>query len=226
MPGVIDMRPCDANEVAEAWRVLMPIRHESVALVLSRQPLPTLDRERYASAAGVARSGYVLADPPEGEAEVILIATGSEVAMMVDAYERLTADGIRARVVCMPSMELFDKQPRSYRDEVLPPSGHRTGVGGEGLHVRLGPLGGSDRRGHRDAHLRCVGAVEDAAGQIRLHRRAHRGNRISPAQPRARRRCARRPPLRRLMPPSRKLVDPSAQPATDRAARPPDTPRS
>jgi transketolase len=122
MPGVIDMRPGDANEVAEAWRVLMPIRHEPVALMLSRQPLPTLDRERYASAAGVARGGYVLADPPEGEPEVILIATGSEVAMTVDAYERLTADGIRARVVSMPSMQLFDKQPLSYRDEVLPPS--------------------------------------------------------------------------------------------------------
>ena len=111
MPGVIDLRPGDANEVAEAWRVLMPIRHEPVALMLSRQPLPTLDRERYASAAGVARGAYVLADPPDGEPEVILIATGSEVAMTVDAYERLTADGIRARVVSMPSMELFDKQP-------------------------------------------------------------------------------------------------------------------
>jgi transketolase len=122
MPGVIDIRPGDANEVAEAWRVLMPIRHEPVALMLSRQPLPTLDRQRYASAAGLARGAYVLADPPSGEPEVILIATGSEVAMAVDAYERLTADGIRARVVSMPSMDLFDKQPRSYRDEVLPPS--------------------------------------------------------------------------------------------------------
>jgi transketolase len=122
MPGVIDLRPGDANEVAEAWRVLMPIRHEPVALMLSRQPLPTLDRARYGAAAGVARGAYVLADPPEGEPELILIATGSEVAMTVDAYERLTADGIRARVVSMPSMQLFDKQPRSYRDEVLPPS--------------------------------------------------------------------------------------------------------
>ena len=122
MPGVIDLRPGDANEVAEAWRVLMPIRHEPVALMLSRQPLPTLDRQRYASAAGLARGAYVLADPPSGEPEVILIATGSELGMTVDAYERLTGDGIRARVVSMPSMELFDKQPRAYRDEVLPPS--------------------------------------------------------------------------------------------------------
>ena len=122
IPGVIDMRPADGNEVAEAWRVLMPIRHEPVALLLSRQPLPTLDRERYASAAGVAQGAYVLADPPDGDPDVILIATGSEVAMTVQAYEQLTADGVRARVVSMPSMELFDKQPVTYRDQVLPPS--------------------------------------------------------------------------------------------------------
>ena len=122
MPGVIDMRPGDANEVVEAWRVIMPIRHEPVALALSRQPLPTLDRTRYAPASGLARGAYVLADPPEGDPDVILIATGSEVAMTVGAYEQLTADGIRARVVSMPSMELFDKQPPAYRDEVLPPS--------------------------------------------------------------------------------------------------------
>jgi transketolase len=122
MPGLIDLRPADANEVVEAWRVLMPLRHEPVALALSRQPLPTLDRSRYAPASGVARGAYVLADPPDGEPEVILIATGSEVAMTVEAYERLTADGIRARLVSMPSMQLFDQQPQSYRNEVLPPA--------------------------------------------------------------------------------------------------------
>ena len=122
MPGVIDMRPGDANEVVEAWKVIMPIRHEPVALMLSRQPCPTLDRSRYAPASGVAKGAYVLADPPQGAPDVILIATGSELAMTVDAYEQLTADGIRARVVSMPSMELFDKQPPEYRDEVLPPS--------------------------------------------------------------------------------------------------------
>jgi transketolase len=119
---VIDMRPGDANEVVEAWRVIMPIRHEPVALMLSRQPCPTLDRGRYAAASGVARGAYVLADPAEGDPEVILIATGSELAMTVDAYEQLTADGVRARVVSMPSMQLFDQQPAAYRDEVLPPS--------------------------------------------------------------------------------------------------------
>ena len=100
----------------------MPIRHEPVALMLSRQPCPTLDRSRYGAASGVARGAYVLADTAEGDPEVILIATGSELAMTVDAYEQLTADGVRARVVSMPSMQLFDQQPAAYRDEVLPPS--------------------------------------------------------------------------------------------------------
>ena len=122
MPGLIDMRPADANEVAEAWRFIMPLRHDPVALVLCRQPLPTLDRSRYASAAGLARGAYVLADPPEGDPEIILIATGSEVALAVAAYEQLTAEGVRARVVSMPSMQLFDRQPQSYRDQVLPPA--------------------------------------------------------------------------------------------------------
>jgi transketolase len=121
MPGVIDLRPGDANEVVEAWRVLMPIRHEPVALLLSRQPLPTLDRSRYNPSSGLVQGAYVLADPPDGQPEVILIATGSEVAMTVEAYERLTVDGVRTRVVSMPSWELFDKQPQAYRDQVLPP---------------------------------------------------------------------------------------------------------
>jgi transketolase len=122
MPGMIDMRPADANEVVEAWRTIVPLRHEPVALILSRQPLPTLDRSRYAPASGLARGAYVLADAADRDPEVILIATGSEVAMTVEAYEQLTADGIRARVVSMPSMQLFDKQPTAYRDEVLPPA--------------------------------------------------------------------------------------------------------
>ena len=122
MPGLIDLRPGDANEVAEAWRVILPLRHDPVALLLSRQALPTLDRDRYAAASGLARGAYVLADPADGAApDVILIATGSEVAMTVEAYEQLTADGVRARVVSMPSWELFDRQPQSYREEVLPP---------------------------------------------------------------------------------------------------------
>jgi transketolase len=123
MPGMIDFRPGDANEVAEAWRTIMPLRHEPVALILSRQALPTLDRSRFAPASGVARGGYVLADPPNGETpKLILIATGSELSLAVQAYETLTADGIAARVVSLPSWELFDEQDKSYRDEVLPPA--------------------------------------------------------------------------------------------------------
>ena len=123
MPGLIDFRPGDANEIAEAWRTIMPLRHEPVALILSRQPLPTLDRTRFAPASGVARGGYVLADPPDGAAPaVILIATGSELALAVQAYETLTAEGVATRVVSLPSWELFDEQDKSYRDEVLPPS--------------------------------------------------------------------------------------------------------
>jgi len=123
MPGMIDFRPGDANEVAEAWRAIMPVRHEPVALILSRQPLPTLDRSRFAPASGVARGGYVLADPPDGATpRVILIATGSELSLAVQAYEALTADGVAARVVSLPSWQLFDEQDQAYRDEVLPPA--------------------------------------------------------------------------------------------------------
>ena len=122
MPGLIDLRPGDANEVAAAWRVIMPLRHDPVALILSRQNMPTLDRTRYASASGVAKGAYVLAGDPEVVPDVILIATGTELALAVSAYEQLTAAGINARVVSMPSWELFDRQDQTYRDTVLPPS--------------------------------------------------------------------------------------------------------
>jgi transketolase len=121
IPGLLTIRPCDANEVAEAWRLIMQLRHEPTALVLSRQALPTLDRSVYAPASGLARGGYVLTDPPEGEPQVILIATGSEVHVALGAYEQLTSEGIRARVVSLPCWELFEKQPKHYHDEVLPP---------------------------------------------------------------------------------------------------------
>jgi transketolase len=120
IPGLNVIRPCDANEVAEAWRVTMEQRHQPVALVLTRQDVPILDRSRYASAEGLRRGGYVLADPPDGNPELILIATGSEVALAVEAYEDLAADGVRARVVSLPSFYLFDQQPEDYRESVLP----------------------------------------------------------------------------------------------------------
>jgi transketolase len=120
IPGLNVIRPSDANEVAEAWRVAMDRHHGPVALVLTRQDVPILDRGRYASAEGLRRGGYVLADPPDGDPEVILIATGSEVALAAEAYEDLTADGVRARVVSLPSFHLFDRQPDEYRESVLP----------------------------------------------------------------------------------------------------------
>src|SRR5262245_19422270 len=123
IPGLITLRPADANEVVEAWRVLMPFRHEPVALILTRQALPTLDRAKYASAEGVQRGAYILADADDGAPEVLLLATGSEVALCIGAYEQLKAQGIKARVVSMPSWELFESYCREhpeYREHVLP----------------------------------------------------------------------------------------------------------
>jgi transketolase len=122
IPGLVTLRPGDANEVVEAYRYVMQLRHQPAALALSRQPLPTLDRTRYAAASGVARGAYVLGDAPGGEPEVILIASGSEVSLAVEAHEKLLADGIRSRVVSMPSWDIFERQPQAYRDSVLPPA--------------------------------------------------------------------------------------------------------
>ncbi len=121
VPGLLDMRPGDANEVVEAWRTVLPMGQQPVALVLSRQALPTLDRTRFASARGTARGAYVLAGDPADVPDVILIASGSEVALAVEAYERLVDEGVRTRVVSMPSMQLFARQTSAYRDQVLPP---------------------------------------------------------------------------------------------------------
>ncbi len=121
VPGLTLFRPADANEVVEAYRCVMQLRHRPAVLVLSRQPLPTLDRTRYAPASGVARGAYVLADAPKANPELILIATGSEVSLAVDAHERLAVAGIRSRVVSMPSWDVFEQQSAAYRDAVLPP---------------------------------------------------------------------------------------------------------
>ena len=122
VPGLTLIRPGDANEVVEAYRYVMQLRHRPAVLVLSRQPLPTLDRKKYASASGVARGAYVLADAPGGKPEVILIATGSEVSLAAQAHEQLVAGGIRSRVVSMPSWDVFEREPQDYRDSVLPPA--------------------------------------------------------------------------------------------------------
>jgi transketolase len=120
-PGLVVLRPGDANEAVEAYRYVMQLRHEPAVLALSRQPLPTLDRSKYAPASGVARGAYVLADPPGGKPEVILIASGSEVSLCIEAHEELLAEGIRSRVVSMPSWDIFEHQTQAYQDSVLPP---------------------------------------------------------------------------------------------------------
>ena len=121
IPGLITIRPCDANEVREAWKVILELHHQPAVLVLTRQAVPTIDRSQYAAASGLARGAYILADAPNAHPEVILIGTGSEVSLCLEAYEQLTNEGVRARLVSMPSWELFDDQPRHYRDSVLPP---------------------------------------------------------------------------------------------------------
>jgi transketolase len=121
IPGLIVLRPGDANEVVEAYRFIVQLRHQPAVLALSRQPLPTLDRSKYAPASGVAQGAYVLSDAPGGNPEAIIIASGSEVSLAVQAHENLLAEGIRSRVVSMPSWEIFEHQTQAYRDSVLPP---------------------------------------------------------------------------------------------------------
>ncbi len=122
IPDMITLRPCDANEVAEAWRVVMKLKDRPACLILSRQALPTLDRSKYAAASGLHRGAYILADSPGGAPEVILMATGSEISLIVGAQDALEKEGIRSRTVSMPSWELFEQQSKEYRDSVLPPT--------------------------------------------------------------------------------------------------------
>ena len=156
IPGLVTLRPGDANEVVEAYRYIMQLRHQPAVLALSRQPLPTLDRTRYAPASGVARGAYVLADAPSANPEIILIATGSEVILAIEAHEKLLAEGIRSRVVSMPSWDIFEHQSREYRDSVLPPQvkarvaieqastlGWERYVGSEGCIIGMNTFGAS-----------------------------------------------------------------------------------
>jgi len=156
LPGFLVIRPGDANEVTEAWRFIMQLKHEPAALVLSRQALPTLDRNKYALASGLARGAYVLADPPNGKPELILMATGSEVSLCVSVYEKLTAEGQKVRVVSMPCWEVFEQQTPEYRDSVIPPDvkarisveqastlGWSQYVGTEGITIGMKTFGAS-----------------------------------------------------------------------------------
>jgi transketolase len=122
MPNLIVLRPGDANEVVEAWKIIAQLQHQPVALVLTRQNLPTFDRTKYGAASGTVRGAYVLADAAGGKPEVILMGTGSEVSLCVEAYEKLKAEGVQARVVSMPSWEIFERQNTAYKESVLPSS--------------------------------------------------------------------------------------------------------
>jgi transketolase len=121
IPGLVDIRPCDANEVAEAWRLVMQLKHEPVALILSRQALPTLDRSKFAPASGLGRGAYILSDAANGRPDVLLMATGSEVSLCTGAQEELSKQGVQARVISMPSWKLFEDQDDGYRESVIPP---------------------------------------------------------------------------------------------------------
>jgi len=165
IPGLITLRPGDANEVVEAYRYIMKLRHQPAVLALSRQPLPTLDRSKYAAASGVARGAYVLADAPGGNPEVIIIATGSEVSLAVEAHEKLLADGVRSRVVSMPSWEIFDHQPEEYRHSVLPPNVNAR------IAVEQASSFGWERYVGTNGHLTCMKTFGASAPLKELQRK-------------------------------------------------------
>ena len=168
IPGLVTLRPGDANEVVEAYRYVMQLRHEPAVLALSRQPLPTLDRRKYASASGVARGAYVLADAPGGDPEVILIATGSELSLAAEAHEKLCTEGIRSRLVSMPSWDIFEHQTAGLPGQRA--AARRDGArrGGAGIDPRLGALCRHVWPRHRHAHLRRFGTAQGVAKEVRL----------------------------------------------------------
>ena len=166
IPGLVTMRPGDANEVVEAYRYIMRLRHEPAVLALSRQALPTLDRSKYAPASGVARGAYVLADAPGGKPEVILIASGSELILAVQAHEKLIAEGIRSRVVSMPSWDIFEQQTRKYRETVLPPGRRRPHRDRAGIDLWMGAVCRLGRARHRHGDVRGFGAAQGTSKEV------------------------------------------------------------
>src|SRR5262245_32620741 len=148
IPGLVMLRPADANEVVEAYRYILQLRHQPAVLALSRQALPTLDRSKYAAASGVSKGAYVLADTPGGKPDVILIASGSEVSLALEAHEKLRADGIRSRVVSMPSWDIFEHQTQEHRARCNP-SGSGFSARGSRGSLPLSPSHGSQARSDR-----------------------------------------------------------------------------
>ncbi len=168
IPGLVTLRPGDANEVLEAWKVIMGFQHRPAVLVLSRQAMPTWDRTVVASAAGVRLGAYVLAEATGGAPKVILIGTGSEVSLCVTARERLQSDGVPTRVVSMPSWELFDEQPEAYRESVLPSAVTARVVVEQASTLGWARYAGSGGRIIGHENVRGVGAAQGTAAQIRL----------------------------------------------------------
>ena len=171
------LRPADAKEVVEAYRYIIELRHEPAALALSRQPLPTLDRSKYAAASGVARGAYVLGDAPGGKPEVILIGSGSEVSLCVQAHEELLAEGIRSRVVSMPSWDIFEHQTQEYQDSVLPPDVTARVAVEEASTLGWERYVGQVRPHYRDEDIRRVSPAQGTPTEIRLRAGACDGNR-------------------------------------------------
>jgi transketolase len=149
VPGLVVIRPCDANETAEAWRFAIESRDSPIALILTRQDVPTLDRSRYASAAGLKQGAYILAEAANGRPQIILIATGSEVGLIVEAQRELEKKDVQARIVSMPSWELFNAQTEEYRRSIFPP----------GIRLRLAVEAGATQGWHR-----YVGDLGDVIG--------------------------------------------------------------
>ena len=168
IPGLVTLRPGDANEVVEAYRYIMQLRHEPAVLALSRQPLPTLDRSKYAPASGVARGAYVLADAPGGNPEVILIASGSEVILAVQAHEKLMAEGIRSRVVSMPSWEIFEHQTQEVPGQRAATARDGARRDRAGLDLRMGAIRGPCGARHRHGDVWGLGAAQGTPEEVRL----------------------------------------------------------
>ena len=177
IPGLVMLRPADANEVVEAYRYIMKLRHEPAALALSRQPLPTLDRGKYAAASGLARGAYVLADAPGGKPEVILIGSGSEVSLCVQAHEQLLAEGIRSRVVSMPSWDIFEHQTPEYPRQRASARRYGSRRGRAGVDAGLGALCGWGRPHHRHEDIRRLGSAQGTPTEIPLRAGARDRNR-------------------------------------------------
>ncbi len=183
MPDLMLLRPADANEVVEAWKVIMQLQHEPAALVLTRQALPTFDRSKYAPASGVAKGAYILADAADGKPEVILMGTGSEVSLCVTAYEQLKTEGIKARVVSMPSWDIFEKQSEDYKTTSSAADGKSASVGRSRLHIRLVAVRRPNWQDDRHAPLRSLRSNQRFAEEVRVHhRKSSRGStRSNPA---------------------------------------------